>query len=246
LVRARWAPGERRALEQEVVRLNLPVAREIAMRYRGRGIAMDDLVQVASLGLVKAVRGFDPERGSDFLSYAVPTIRGELRRCFRDAGWTVRPPRSIQELQTEIWRAESDLAQSLQRSPLPREIAAHLRVSEERVLEALGADGCFAPTSLDAPLGDGDDSGVGQYLGEMDAQFDRAEARVILAAVVGRLSERDRTIIRLRFFEGWTQAQIGAAVGVTQMQVSRLLARILGDLRQAVEGTAPPAEAPAA
>ena len=221
---------ERQGHQDEIVRLNMAVARDCARRYRGRGVATDDLEQVAYVGLVKAVRGFDPDRGFDFLAFAVPTVRGELRRHFRDLGWALRPPRSIQELQTRILAAEADLTQELGRSPRPSDFARHLDVDLEHVVDALGASGCFAPTSLDLPTGDGD-AALGDQLGGLDPGFETAEARVTLAAVMRGLTPRERRILELRFFGGRTQAEIGADIGVTQMQVSRLLNRILSRMR---------------
>ena len=232
------SPARREALHDEVVRLNMPLARMLANRYAGRGIAVDDLRQVAYLGLVKAVRGYDPERGREFLGYAVPTIRGELRRHFRDAGWVVRPPRRIQELQARLWAADAELTQTLHRSPTAAELADELGVPIDDVLESLSADGCFAPSSLDAPAVDSDSGSLAERLGDEDDEYGRCEARMMLAKAVRDLGERDRTIVRLRFFEGWTQQQIGEAVGVSQMQVSRLLTRILGDLRLSIDGEA--------
>jgi len=225
-------------LVQRIVEVNMPSARMLARHYAGRGIAVDDLEQVAYLGLVKAARGYDPERGSDFLAYAMPTIKGELRRHFRDAGWMVRPPRRIQELQARLWVAEAELTQSLQRSPTPSEVAEHLDVELDDVIEALSVDGCFVPSSLDAPLGDGDSATVADRQGGDDFAFDSCEARVMLGPAVRRLSERDRRILELRFFHGWSQQQIGDEIGVTQMQVSRLLSRIKSDLKAALSGSA--------
>lgn len=225
---------ERAALHDEVIRLNMQVAGEIARRYHGRGIPGDDLDQVANLGLVKAVQGFDPSHGSDFLSFAVPTIRGEIRRYFRDFGWTIRPPRSVQELQTKITAAEGELFQSLGRSPRPSEIARHLDVDLELVLDSLSANGCFSPVSLDTPVAEGE-SGPVDRLGAPDPAFDSAEARVALQSVLRGLTPRERRILEMRFFGGCTQAEIGAEVGVTQMQVSRLLTRLLERLRKRME-----------
>jgi RNA polymerase sigma-B factor len=224
-------PDRRHALQDEIIELNMTVAADCARRYRGRGIATDDLEQVAFLGLVKAVQGFDPERGHDFLSFAVPTIRGELRRHFRDHGWSLRPPRSIQELQTRILSVEGELTQELGRSPRPTDLARHLDVDLEHVLDALGATGCFAPASLDAPVPEGE-AALGDRLGDLDPAFESAEARVTLAAVMRGLTPRERRILEMRFFGGCTQAEIGADIGVTQMQVSRLLNRILARLRE--------------
>jgi RNA polymerase sigma-B factor len=237
LEEAQTASPERRSmLEDEAIRLNMGVATEIARRYHGRGIAGDDLDQVAYLGLVKAVRGFDPSHGSDFLSFAVPTMRGEIRRYFRDFGWTIRPPRSVQELQSKITAAEGELYQALGRSPRPTELAEHLGVDLELVVDSLAANGCFAPMSLDAPAADGE-SGPVDRLGGLDGAFNSAEARVALQPLLRKLSPRERKIIEMRFFGGCTQAEIGAEVGVTQMQVSRLLARLLVRLRQQLEAT---------
>ncbi|WP_343907269.1 SigB/SigF/SigG family RNA polymerase sigma factor [Nocardioides aquiterrae] len=229
--RAEAPDAGRAAIEEELVRINMPLARDLSRRFRGRGIADDDLEQVAYVGLVKAVKGFKPETGNEFTSFAVPTIRGEIRRHFRDLGWTVRPPRSIQETQQKISGCESELYQQLGRAPRPSEIAAHLGLELEQVIDALGANGCFAPASLDAPsLADADES-VGQRLGELDPEFDLAEARATLAPLLAKLSRREQLIVEMRFFRGCTQAEIGAEIGVSQMHVSRLLARLVARLR---------------
>lgn len=228
---ARSSGETRRALECRIVEINMIVASDCARRYRGRGIATDDLDQVAYLGLVKAVRAFDPDRGHDFLAFAVPTIRGELRRHFRDQGWALRPPRSIQELQTRILSVEGDLAQRLGRSPRPSDFARDLDVDLEQVLDALAATGCFSPASLDAPAPEGEEP-IGERLGGVDLAFEETDTRITLAAVMRGLTPRERRILELRFFDGCTQAEIGADIGVTQMQVSRLLNRILERLRK--------------
>lgn len=220
-------------LVEELVLINLGVAHAIATRYRGRGLNGEDLEQVARLGLVKAAHGFDTSRQNDFLAYAVPTIRGEVRKHFRDQGWMVRPPRRIQELQSRIAAAGAELTQTLGRSPRPSEVAEHLGEDLEDVQDALAADGCFSPSSLDRPAReDGGTATVGDLLPDDDHDQEAAEARVTLAPVVRRLSERDRRILHLRFFSGWTQEEIARDIGVTQMHVSRLLARILADLRE--------------
>jgi RNA polymerase sigma-B factor len=229
--RADADPDERADIDDQLIRLNMQMAVDATRRFRGRGIATEDLEQVAYVGLVKAVKGFDPDRGHDFLSFAVPTIRGEVRRHFRDLGWTVRPPRSIQEAQTKIVACEGELYQQLGRAPRPSEIAAHLGLELDLVVEALGASGCFAPASLDAPTHE-DGEPAGHHLGHTDEGFDHAEARAVLQPVLARLSKRERTIVEMRFFRGCTQAQIGEEIGVTQMQVSRLLSRLLARLRQ--------------
>ena len=231
---ARASRGEERAAhENDVIRLNMTVATDVARRYHGRGIADDDIDQVAFLGLVKAVRGFDPTLGDDFLSYAVPTLRGEIRRYFRDSGWTVRPPRSVQEIQARVVAAEAELTQRLGRAPRPAEIASHLDAPLALVIDAMSANGCFSPVSLDA-VRDGESApdSPAEQMGDLDPAFASAEARLALRPLMATLSPRERRIIELRYFHHHTQAQIGAEVGVTQEQVSRLLGNILRRMRQ--------------
>ena len=223
---------EKSAIRAEVVVLNMGVARAIAHRYRQRGLAEEDLVQVAYVGLVKAVNGFDPRHERDFLSYAVPTVTGEVKRYFRDFGWTVRPPRRVQELQGQIARVSSEMTNRLGRSPKPSEVASEIGLDVETVIEALAADGAFTPASLDVPVGEDGAATLGDLMPDEDLEFGSAEARVMLGPAVRKLAPRDRRILELRFFEGWTQEQIAKDIGVTQMQVSRLLSRILKDLRE--------------
>lgn len=217
-------------LTRQLIETNAAVARSMASRYRNRGIDLDDLEQVALLGLTKAAQRFDPAAGHDFLSFAVPTIRGELRRHFRDSGWMVRPPRRVQDLQTRIAGAQEELEAQLGRSPRPSEIATHLEEDISAVVEALAADGCFTPTSLDAPVADGSSS-LGDLLGDEDRALAQAEAKVMLDPLMRGLTARDRRIVRLRYFHEQTQQEIADAVGLTQAQVSRVLTRILADLR---------------
>lgn len=224
---------DHRPARDALIEEHLSLARSMASRYRNRGIDLDDLEQVALLGLTKAAQRFDPDAGHDFLSYAVPTVRGELRRHFRDAGWAVRPPRRIQELQARIAGAQEELAARHSRSPRPTEIAEHLGAPLDDVVEALAADGCFSPTSLDAPVGDGA-STLGDLVPGSDREVAQTEARIVLAPIVRRLSPRDRRIVHLRFFEERTQQEIANSVGLTQAQVSRVLTRILLDLRSAL------------
>ncbi len=235
--------AERERLHEEVVLLNVEVAESIVMRYRNRGVPVEDLVQVACLGLVKAVHGFDATKSDNFLSYAVPTILGEVKRFFRDNAWVVRPPRRIQELQAEISAASARLMHETGRPPTPREIAGSLDMEVDVVSEALTADGCFSPSSLDRPSGD-DEGGatLADVLGDRDPGFERAEAVVALRPLCQQLSERDRRIVYLRFFHEWTQARIAEEFGVTQMQVSRLLTRILKQLRTQLGAPDAPAE----
>ena len=186
---------------------------------------------MACVALVKAAHGYDTAVGHGFVTYAAPTIRGEIKRHFRDHGWTVRPPRRVQELQARLSRAQGDLSASLGRSPRPSEMARHLDVPEEEVIEALSADGCFTPASLDRPIGVDGAPTLGDLLSDEDRAQEAAEARTVLGPAVRHLAERDRRILMLRFFWGWTQQEIATDIGVTQMQVSRLLSRILADLR---------------
>jgi RNA polymerase sigma-B factor len=224
-------PLERKRLQDEVVVLHMGLARAIAARYRGRGIAEDDLTQAASMALLKAARHFDPDRGVEFLSYAVVTMKGEVKRQFRDFGWMVRPPRPVQKLQADLSRADGELTHVLGRSPTVSEVAAHLGVGEDDVVEALSADGCFTPTSLDTPVGSEGSGVLGELLPGDDSAMNEAEARVMLTPAVRALPERDREILYLRFFKQQTQAQIAEEIGVTQMQISRILARVLTQLR---------------
>lgn len=225
---------ERHRLIDEVVVLNMPVARSIAQGFRNKGLGDDDLEQVAYMALTRAAHSFDASRGRDFLAYAVPTIRGELKKHFRDAGWVVRPPRRIQELQGRIQCARAELTQRHGRSPRPGEIAAELGEDLDHVVEALAADGCFLPSSLDRPAGDENGPTLGESLTEESTELSAAEARVLLAPLIGRLSARDRRILDLRFFRDATQQEIADDIGVTQMHVSRLLGRILESMHDAL------------
>jgi RNA polymerase sigma-B factor len=235
-------PARRQDLLDEVVVVNLCVARSLARRFAGRGVDAEDLEQVASEALVKAAGRFDPALGKDFLSFAVPTVRGELQRYFRDAGWVVRPTRRVQEARWAISRAEADLTQRLGHTPDPDEVMDELALTREEYAEAASANGCFAPTSLDGPTSISDDGGtLGDLLPHEEAGLPACEARVVLAPVVQMLSERDRRVLFLRYFEDLGQKEIGSVIGVTQTQVSRILDRILGELHQAItdDGQAP-------
>lgn len=234
LAQAQEATSEPERIEvlDEVVRINMPVARTLAAPYAGRGIPLEDLEQVAFMALVKAARGYQPDRAGDFLAYAVPTIRGEVKKHFRDHGWTVRPPRRIQELQAEVIRTRSELEQSTGHEPDMAEIASSIGEPVEEVAEAMAADGCFSPSSLDQPVRSESGTSLGELVVSEDPGFEAAEARAMLASAIATLGERDRKILRMRFFDGLTQKEIGREIGVTQMQVSRLLTRILADLRR--------------
>ncbi|WP_237111495.1 sigma-70 family RNA polymerase sigma factor [Nocardioides sp. WS12] len=225
---------QRQELRHEAILLNLEVARSIAARYAGRGIPTDDLEQVACAALVRAAADFDPKLSNEFIAYAVPTIRGEVKKHFRDCGWTIRPPRRVQELQASVAHARALLQQSLGREPTLEEVADDIGADLDQVIEAAAADGCFTPTSLDRPVTQLSDLTIGDLLPASSSGFDAAEARVLLGPAIRHLPPRDRRILRLRFFEGRTQQEIGDELGVTQMQVSRLLTRILRDLRRAL------------
>ena len=193
----------RAGLLEEIIRLNMVIAGELARRYHGRGSGPRTSTR-SRTGHVKAVQGFDPAQGNDFLSFAVPTIRGEIRRYFRDYGWAIRPPRSVQEMQSRIAAAEGELFEALGRSPRPSEIAEHLGVDLELVVDSLSANGCFAPMSLDAPVADGDASPTDR-LGDFDPSFATAEARIVLGRILSDLNPRDRQILEMRFFGGCTR-----------------------------------------
>ncbi len=232
--RAQDADEDRRHdLHEQIAMHYLDVAHSIAVRYRDRGIPVDDLVQAANEGLCKAIKRFDPALQHDFLSYAVPTMRGEVRRYFRDHGWSVRPPRRIQDLQWQRGRVIDVLHQQLGREPSRAEVAERLAVDVAEVEEADSAVGAFTPTSLDMPASDAESS---TPLGELlpcEADVTRAaEARTMLQPVVRHLSERDRRVLFLRFFEDRTQKEIGEEIGVSQMQVSRTLTRLLSTMRE--------------
>ncbi|HZO36262.1 MAG TPA: SigB/SigF/SigG family RNA polymerase sigma factor [Solirubrobacteraceae bacterium] len=213
----------------------LPLARQLARRYERTDEPLDDLVQVASIGLVKAIDRFDPERGFAFSSFAVPTILGELRRHFRDKTWSVRVPRDLQELSLAVDRVATTLTHDLHRPPTIAEIAAAIGTTDEAVLEAREASGAYRATSLQAPRGD-DEAGetLGDHLGTDERGFGLAEDRATLARLLAELTPRDREILRLRFEQDLTQAEIGERIGVSQMQISRIIRRSLSTLRAAV------------
>jgi RNA polymerase sigma-B factor len=230
--------GDQRARETLIERY-LPLARRLARRYQRTEEPMDDLVQVASVGLIKAVDRFDAEREILFSSYAVPTILGELKRHFRDRTWSVRVPRDLQELALRIDQAVSTLSANSGRAPAVVEIAEAVGVSEERVLDAMEAAGAYHAGSLDAPRGSrqDEDSGetVADSLGADESGFERAEDRATLEPLLAHVSARERLVLQMRFAEGMTQAEIGERIGVSQMQVSRLIRQALVRLRAGLE-----------
>ncbi|MGH3647405.1 MAG: RNA polymerase sigma factor SigF [Micromonosporaceae bacterium] len=224
---------DRHRVRDRVVRLCLPLAEHLAARFRNRGEPEEDLRQVAAIGLIKAVDGFDPARGIEFSSYAIPTIVGEVKRHFRDKGWTVRVPRRLQELKLDIANAVEELTQTLRRSPTVADIARYLGRSEEDVLEGLDAARAYSAVSLTAP-DSGDDSSdttVADLMGEEDAGMQRVDDRATLRPLIAALPEREQRIIAMRFFDNLTQSQIAEQIGISQMHVSRLLAKSLSLLR---------------
>jgi RNA polymerase sigma-B factor len=228
---------DQRAREQLVERY-LPLARKLARRYQRSEEPQEDLVQVASMGLLKAVDRFDAEREVVFSSYAVPTILGELKRHFRDRTWSVRVPRDLQELALRVDRAVTNLSLSKNGAPSVGEIARAVGVSEEQVLEALQAAGAYRAGSLEAPrAGTSDDTGetMADTLGVEEAGFEQAEQRATLGPLLEGISGRERTVLALRFGEDLTQAEIGERIGVSQMQVSRVIRQALARLRTQLE-----------
>jgi RNA polymerase sigma-B factor len=214
----------------------MPLARSLAMRYHGGGEPLEDLVQVASLGLVKAIEGFDPSMGKPFNAYAVPTILGELRRHFRDRVWNLHLPRSLQEATMQVDGAVSKLTELNGRPPTVAEVAAHLEIETEDVLEAMGAAEARRTLSLDAPRRgeDGESTAAIETVGAEDPGYDRVEAE--LASATADLTDRERLILELRFRQGMTQSEIGERLGVSQMQISRLMRRALRTLLASVRG----------
>jgi RNA polymerase sigma-B factor len=223
-------PG-RPALRSKLVTGYLPVVRHIARRFAGRGEPVDDLEQAGTVGLLNAVDRFEPDRGIDFLSYAVPTITGEIRRHFRDRTWSMRVPRRLKDLQGAINGAVGPLSQELGRAPRPSEIAARLDISTDDVVEGLDAQQAYRSSSLDELVA-GADSALTETLGSVDAEMDKVEYRQTLAPILDELPERERTILLLRFFGNLTQTQIADRVGISQMHVSRLLAQTVAQLRR--------------
>ena len=230
--------GDQAAREALVQRF-LPLARQLARRYQRGGEHLDDLVQVASLGLLKAIDRFDPSRETAFSSFAVPTILGELKRHFRDKGWSVRVPRDLQEIAVRLEPTGEALARELGRVATPAELAQRLGISIEQLMEAREAAGAYRAVSLDIPRDDNDDSGegIGATFGIEDRGFEEAEDAATVERLMRVLSDRERDVLRLRFAEDLTQAEIGERVGVSQMHVSRIIRQAIVRLRDAAAET---------
>ncbi|MCU1691605.1 MAG: polymerase, sigma 28 subunit, FliA/WhiG family [Frankiales bacterium] len=222
----------RARLRDDLVEAHLPLVEYLARRFRNRGEPLDDLVQVATIGLIKSVDRFDLERAVEFSTYATPTIVGEIKRHFRDKGWAIRVPRRLQELKLSLTKATSELSQKNGRSPTVAELAQHLGLTEEEILEGLESANAYSAVSLDAPDGGDDDSpAVADSLGMMDDALEGVEYRESLKPLLEKLPAREKKILKLRFFGNMTQSQIAGELGISQMHVSRLLARTLAQLR---------------
>jgi RNA polymerase sigma-B factor len=220
-------------LRNELVESHLGLAHQLARRFVSRGESYDDLVQVASLALVKSVDRFDPDRGVEFSTFATRTVIGELKRHFRDRGWAIRAPRRIQELYLELGPAIETLSQELGRSPTVAEMAESIGASQEAVLEAIEAGQSYRTSSIDAP--DRQEGTISDRLGDIESGFGGAEDRLVLAISLADLKERERLILKYRFVDGLSQSEIADRVGISQMHVSRLLVASLAKLREAFE-----------
>jgi len=240
---AEYARTRDRALRDDIVAGQLGLAEYLARRFKNRGEPIEDLVQVALVGLLKAVERFDPERGLEFSTFATPTIVGELKRHFRDKGWAVRVPRRVQELHLRMGTVVNALSQELGRSPTIPEIAERAEVSVDEVLEAMEAGRAYRFTSIDASSNEESDRGMGPtaaQLGADDLGLEEVEQRMMLSPLIASLPKREQMIVYLRFFRGMTQSEIATRLGISQMHVSRLLARSLVQLRERAGAEASP------
>ena len=232
------ADAVREGARDSLVHLHLPLVEHCARRFRNRGEPFEDLVQVGTIGLIKSVDRFDPERGVEFSTYATPTIIGEIKRYFRATGWAIRVPRRLQELRMQIGSATAELTQSLGRSPTASELAERVGCSVEEIIEGIESSNAYSTLSLDA-TDDSDDgtSSMLDALGADDAGLEHVEIRESLKPLLDRLEPREKRILLLRFFKNQTQSQIAEEIGVSQMHVSRLLSRTLDQLRASLETT---------
>ena len=228
----RWHEQADGPAREQLVDRMLPLTRMLARRYANRGEPLDDLFQVAAVGLLKAIDRFDIHREVRFTTFAVPTIAGEIKRHFRDRGWMVRVPRDLQELAGQLAHRRDELTTTLGRPPTIAELAAEGRASPELVVEALAASDAYRALSLDEPIGEGR---RGDAFGLDDAGFERTEQRLLLGGALRDLPVREREILHMRFFEGLTQREIAARVGISQMHVSRLIRRSIDALRESIE-----------
>lgn len=225
--------AERQRIRDELVELHLPLVEYLARRFRNRGESCEDLVQVATIGLLKSIDRFDVSREVEFSTYATPTIVGEIKRHFRDKGWAVRVPRRLQELKLSLGKAAADLSQRQGRAPTVSELAEHMEISEDEVIEGLESAQAYSAVSLDAPdNADEDAPSIADSLGSSDDAFEGVEYRESLKPLLDQLPARDKRILMLRFFGNKTQSDIAAELGISQMHVSRLLSRTLKRLRE--------------
>jgi RNA polymerase sigma-B factor len=230
--------ADRVALRRQAIEDNMAFAQRLARRFRDRGEPTDDLAQVAMVGLVNAIDGYDPTRGCEFGGYATPTIVGEIRRYFRDKGWRIKVPRRLQELRLQVNRARVELSQTMAASPTNADLARHLGVSEEEVAEAIEVGRLYNPISLSAPAGPDSDAGIADPIGDVDPGMVAVENRESVKPLLASLPERERKILTMRFFKDMTQSQIAAELGISQMHVSRLLTQTLAGLRTAMADAA--------
>jgi RNA polymerase sigma-B factor len=225
-------PG-RRPIRDQLVEMHLPLVEYLARRFRNRGEPLDDLIQVATIGLIKSIDRFDLERGVEFSTYATPTIVGEIKRHFRDKGWAIRVPRRLQEMKLSLNKSTAELSQQHGRAPTVAELAKHLDLTEDDVLEGLESANAYSAISLDAPdIADDDSPAVSDSLGAVDDALEGVVYRESLKPLLEALPPREKNILMLRFFSNMTQSQIAADLGISQMHVSRLLARTLAQLRE--------------
>ncbi|MFG1606413.1 SigB/SigF/SigG family RNA polymerase sigma factor [Actinoplanes sp. NPDC049265] len=235
---ARTAPGDpaRARRRERAIEAWLPLAQHLARRYHGRGEPLGDLTQVATVGLIKAVDRFEPDRGVEFSGFAVPTIIGEIKRHFRDRTWFIKVPRRLQELRLQITAANNELTHTLGRAPTVADVADHLGTTEEEVLEGLEGARAYSATSLSTPAGEDGQGELGDTFGSEDHGYELAELRVALGPALAALDEREQRILSLRFYGNLTQSEIATHVGVSQMHVSRLLTKALAKLRTHLGG----------
>jgi len=226
--------AERAELREQAIEDNIAFAQRLARRFRDRGEPVDDLMQVAMVGLVNAVDGYDPQRGCEFAGYATPTIVGEIRRYFRDKGWRIKVPRRLQELRLQVNRAKVELSQTMAGSPTIADIARHLGVTEDDVAEAIEVARLYNPVSLSAPAGPDTEVDIADPLGDVDPGMEAVDNRESVKPLLASLPERERRILTMRFFADMTQTQIATELGISQMHVSRLLSQTLLKLRTAL------------
>jgi RNA polymerase sigma-B factor len=225
----------RPALRERAIEAWLPLAQHLARRYGGRGEPADDLFQVAVVGLIKAVDRYQADRGVDFAAFAIPTIVGEVKRHFRDRTWAIRVPRRLQELRLEITAANNTLTHTLGRAPTVADVAVHLGITDEEVLEGLEGARAYNTASLSTPLSDDGATSLGDTLGDEDHGYELAELRIALGPAVAALDEREQHILALRFHGNLTQTEIADHIGISQMHVSRLLTKALAKLRRTLD-----------